>query len=121
MMRQIFSFFIPSIALFLSTAIVFPAEAKPKTYTCKFLGIGEGVELSPRISGSSTREYSCYVPVSAGHCIGINDKGSPFQGLLDSPSGFVECTPKIVTDPVTKAKYYQFTVSTADVVFKLDK
>ncbi|MEB3120379.1 MAG: hypothetical protein VKL41_04055 [Snowella sp.] len=119
MMRRIFSVFTLGTALSIATA--FPSEAQPKTYTCKFLGINQGVELSPRISGSSTREWSCYVPVSAGRCVGINNKGNPFQPLLDSPSDFVECTPAIITDPVTKKKYYEFTTQGKDVVFKLDK
>jgi serine/threonine protein kinase len=91
-----------------------------REYVCKLLGIDQGVRLEPSISGSKTRDWDCFVPISSGRCV-ARGGGNPYETV--GPSGLGSCDGDSITieDPATGEKYYQFNAVYGSVRFVLEK
>jgi hypothetical protein len=107
-----------------STPTIEAPNKSRREYVCKFLGIDQGVRLEPSISGSKTRAWDCFVPISSGRCV-AKGGGNPFEGIGETvgPTGLVRCDGDSITieDPGTGEKYYQFNAVNGSVRFVLEK
>ena len=107
-----------------STPTIEPPNKSRSEYVCKFLGINQGVRLEPSISGSTTREWNCFVPISSGRCVARGQENDPFGHLHKTgPTGLRDCDGDSITieDPATGEKYYQFNAVYGSVRFVLEK
>ena len=107
-----------------STPTIEAPNKSRREYVCKFLGIDQGVRLEPSISGSKTREWNCFVPISSGRCV-ARGGGNVYEGIGETvgPTGLVSCDGDSITieDPGTGEKYYQFNAVMGSVRFVLEK
>ncbi|MFM6026761.1 MAG: hypothetical protein ACKPER_28215, partial [Dolichospermum sp.] len=111
-----------------STPAIEATNKSRREYVCKFLGfnqgVSQGVRLEPSISGSKTRDWDCFVPISSGRCV-ARGGGNVYEGIGETvgPTGLVSCDGDSITieDPGTGEKYYQFNAVMGSVRFVLEK
>ncbi|MFM6246554.1 MAG: protein kinase domain-containing protein [Dolichospermum sp.] len=111
-----------------STPAIEATNKSRREYVCKFLGfnqgVSQGVRLEPSISGSKTRDWDCFVPISSGRCV-ARGGGNVYEGIGETvgPTGLVSCDGDSITieDPGTGEKYYQFNAVNGSVRFVLEK
>ncbi|MBD2135193.1 MAG: hypothetical protein ACKPER_28210 [Dolichospermum sp.] len=75
--------------------------------------------VEPSISGAIYQDGYCFIPVSTGKCIAIQNQYtriySPHQG------GWQKCDDQdVVTIPTTGQKYYRFSGGSVETIFVLD-
>ncbi|WP_254433181.1 MULTISPECIES: protein kinase [unclassified Dolichospermum] len=107
-----------------STPTIEATNKSRREYVCKRLSSYQGVKLEPSISGSKTREWNCFVPISSGRCV-ARGGGNVYEGIGETvgPTGLVSCDGDSITieDPGTGEKYYQFNAVMGSVRFVLEK
>ncbi len=107
-----------------STPTIEATNRSRREYVCKRLSSYQGVKLEPSISGSKTREWNCFVPISSGRCV-ARGGGNVYEGIGETvgPTGLVSCDGDSITieDPGTGEKYYQFNAVMGSVRFVLEK
>jgi hypothetical protein len=85
----------------------------PRQYECSESGV------EPTISGAIYQDTYCFIPVSTGKCIAIQNQYtriySPQQG------GWQKCSDEdVVTIPTTGEKYYRFSGGSLKTIFVLN-